>query len=241
MGAYAIMGGRVRLADVPGCPRAGVDAVLLAAAVAADAGEVVAEAGAGSGAAALCLARRVGCRVDGIELQPDFAAVGTGNAMLNSLDARVRIIEGDIGDPPASFDTTTYDHAMANPPYFELGRSQPSPVPARALSHHRADGDLAVWINFLVNRVRSGGTITMIARAAQIDAILEPLRGDMGAIVLFPLWPVEGKAAKLLIVRARKGSAAPLTMAAGLVLHTADGAYTDGADAVLRDGAGLVL
>ena len=239
-GTYAIMGGRVRLADTPGCPRASLDAVLLAAAVAADAGEAVVEAGAGSGAAALCLARRVGCRVDGIEVQPGLAAAGSGNAALNRLEDRVCIVEGDIGDPPP-LDTTAYDHAMANPPYFEVGRSRPSPVPTRALSRHLADGGLGVWIRFLVERVRVGGTITLIARAAGLDAILGHVRGQAGAIVLFPLWPERGKAAKLVIVRARKGSAAPLTLAAGLVLHTAAGGYTDEAEAVLRGGAGLAL
>jgi tRNA1Val (adenine37-N6)-methyltransferase len=54
-----------------------------------------------------------------------------------------------------------------------------------------------------------------------------------------PLWPRLGAPAKRIIVMATKGSRAPLTLTAGLVLHRADGGYTAEADAVLRDGAGL--
>ena len=58
---------------------------------------------------------------------------------------------------------------------------------------------------------------------------------------MFPLWPGEGKPAKRILLHARKGSAAPLTLAAGLVLHRADGRNTEAAEAILRDGAKLSL
>ena len=47
-----------------------------------------------------------------------------------------------------------------------------------------------------------------------------------------------GRPARRIILLARKGSAAPLTLAQGLVLHEPGGAYSPAADAVLR-GAGL--
>ena len=48
-----------------------------------------------------------------------------------------------------------------------------------------------------------------------------------------------GEAAKRVIVRAVKGSKAPLVLTPGLVLHTADGGYLPEIDAVLRNGAAL--
>jgi tRNA1(Val) A37 N6-methylase TrmN6 len=86
---------------------------------------------------------------------------------------------------------------------------------------------------------RPKGTITLIHRADRLDAILAELWGRAGEIVIFPLWPGAGKAAKRVIVRARKGVATPTRLAAGLVLHETDGRYTAAAEAVLRDGAGL--
>jgi tRNA1(Val) A37 N6-methylase TrmN6 len=58
---------------------------------------------------------------------------------------------------------------------------------------------------------------------------------------VLPLWPGEGKAAKRVIVAGRKGSAAPLALRPGLVLHRPDGAYTREAETILRGGAALDL
>ena len=53
--------------------------MLLAAAVAAEAGETVLDVGAGTGAAALCLAARVpGCAVAGLERDPELLAIADG-------------------------------------------------------------------------------------------------------------------------------------------------------------------
>ena len=70
------------------------------------------------------------------------------------------------------------------------------------------------------------------------------LRERAGEIVVFPLWPARGAdaaPAQRVIVRARKGVAAPLRLAPGLVLHAAGGAFTPEAEAVLRDAGGLRL
>ena len=89
--------------------------------------------------------------------------------------------------------------------------------------------------------VRAKGTVTFIHRADRIDALLGNLTGRAGEIVVFPLWPGEGKAASRILVRARKQAATPARLAAGLVLHEADGRLTTGADGVLREGRGLDL
>ncbi|MGB8843911.1 MAG: N-6 DNA methylase, partial [Aliidongia sp.] len=54
-----LLGGRVVLRQPVQGFRAAIDPVLLAAAVSAEPGETVLELGTGTGAAALCLARRV--------------------------------------------------------------------------------------------------------------------------------------------------------------------------------------
>ena len=87
----------------------------------------------------------------------------------------------------------------------------------------------------------SSRTVTVIHRADRLDALLAQLSGRAGEIVVFPLWPGAGKAAKRVIIRARKGTATPTRLSPGLVLHEPDGRYTAAADAVLREGAGLAL
>jgi tRNA1(Val) A37 N6-methylase TrmN6 len=89
------------------------------------------------------------------------------------------------------------------------------------------------------------GSFTIIHRADRLQDILVALREtapDMGAIVVYPLWPKSGgNPAIRAIVRARKGVAAPLTIAHGLVLHASDGTFTPEAERVLREGFAIEL
>jgi tRNA1(Val) A37 N6-methylase TrmN6 len=56
---------------------------------------------------------------------------------------------------------------------------------------------------------------------------------------VYPLFPKQGVPAKRVLVQGVKGSRAPLELLQGMVLHQADGSYTQEADFILRDGAGL--
>ena len=81
----------------------------------------------------------------------------------------------------------------------------------------------------------------MIGRAERIGVTLKQLEGELGDIVLFPLWPRKGTSAKLVIIRGRRGTAGPMALSSGLVLHTSDGSYTVEAEQVLRHGSGLIF
>ena len=235
----AILGGRVWLAAA--APRPGLDPALLAAAVPAAPGERILDVGAGAGAAALCLAARVPrARVEGIEIRPELAAAATDSIALSGLAERVRVIAGDIAMPPPDL-AEDYDHVMANPPYFDAARHQPPPEAARAAARHHGAGGLARWVAFCIGRVRRGGTVSVIHRAERLGDLVAHLAAGGGGIRVVPLWPGGAAPAKLVIVRAVKGSAAPLELHRGLTLHRPGGGYTDEADAIVRHGAALEL
>ena len=232
----ALLGGRVTLVQPKLGFRAGSDAVLLAAAIPADNGQKVLEAGCGTGAATLCLARRVpGVRVAGVELQPGLARLAAQNAIRNGLGDRVRIVAADLLNPPGILGSG-YDHAMANPPYFAAGKHDVSPNAARATARSEAaEGTLGAWLDFMFNRVRLGGTVTIIHRAERMDEVIALMPG---AVVL-PLLAGKGKPAKRIIVRAIKGVTGEPRILAGLVLHREGGGHTDAAEAVLRHASSL--
>src|SRR5262245_41854876 len=77
----AFLGGKITIRQPRQGPRAGLDAVFLAAACPARTGESVLEAGAGSGIVSLAIAARVpGTRVAGVEIDPRLAALASENA-----------------------------------------------------------------------------------------------------------------------------------------------------------------
>ena len=237
-----LLGGRVRLRQPEEGYRAAIDPVLLAAAVPARSGDRVLDAGTGAGAAALCLAARVpGCRIVGIEKDAAMARLARGNAALNEVEERVSIVEADLaGAGGGGLAAGSFHHAMANPPYLAPGGTA-SPHALKAAANIEADAALGDWVAFALKMVRAKGSLSFIYRADRIEVLLAALAGKAGELVLFPLWPKEGAAAKRILVRARKGVASPSRLAPGLVLHGADGRYTAAAEAVLRGGAPLEI
>ena len=232
--------------------RAGLDAVLLAAAARIRPGSAVRvlDAGAGAGVVGLCVAARVpDARVTLVEKAPELVALARRNIERNGLAGRVSVVEADIcasrmqlsaaGVAAEALLPETFEHVLANPPYLELGRGRVSADPLKANSHAMAAGDLDAWIRFLVRMAVPGGQLVIVHRADALPQLLAALTGRFGAIEVVPLHPRQGEPAHRIIVHARKGSRAPLTLQPGIVLHGADNRFLPAIEAVLRDGAAL--
>jgi tRNA1(Val) A37 N6-methylase TrmN6 len=228
------LGGRLQIAQPKKGFRAGHDSVLLAAAVAAEAGSRVLELGAGAGVASLCLAARVpDIELLGIEIDTALVALANANAARNGMASRVRFESGDATNPPGA---ELHDHVFLNPPFYPP-TGQPSPNPARARAMRDSENALSQWMRAALAQAKPGGTVTAIMGAERAQ---EMLSVNTGA-VLFPLFPRYGQPAKRVIVHMVKGSGAPFRVAAGLILHEPDGRNTEAAEAVLRGGCALRL
>lgn len=240
-----LLGGRVLLRQPRrGGLRAGIDPVLLAAAVPARPGETVLEAGCGSGAGFLCLAARVpGVTVRAVERDPGLAALAAMNAEANGLGPdRAAVLAGDVRDRDLARALPRCAHAFANPPWWPGG----TPPPAsrrRAATHEEAAAgaasSLATWTGFLAAALAPGGSLTLVLPAALFDRGAAALAmAGCGGMRLFPLWPRAGRAAKRILLQGRLGHRGPARLEAGLVLHAgAGGGFTPAAEAILRDGA----
>jgi tRNA1(Val) A37 N6-methylase TrmN6 len=238
----SLLDGRVRLRQPVEGYRVAIDPVLLAAAVPAQAGESALDLGCGVGAAALCLLARVPeLRVTGLELQADLVRLAGENARANGVADRFLAVAGDLARPPPRLAPGTFHHVLCNPPHLPAERARPTRSPARDTAKREGEARLGDWVAGALTMVRPGGSVTFVHRADRLDALLAALSGRAGEIVVFPLWPVPGKPAKRVIVRARKEVATPLRLSPGLVLHEAGGGFTPAAQAVLRDGAALTL
>lgn len=237
-----LLGGRVRFWQPRQGYRAAIDPVLLAAAVAPEPDAVVLDAGTGSGAAALCLAARVqGCRIVGLERDPDLLAIATRNFAAAAEPGRLQLVAGDLFAPPATLTAMQFDQVLTNPPFHITGSVTP-PRTFTSRAAHLAERDLPSWITACLARLRPRGWLTLIHRADQLDVILAALAGRAGDAIVCPLWPdAAAGAAKRVIVAARKTGRGPLRLGRGLVLHEADGRFTAAAEAILRSGASLPL
>jgi tRNA1(Val) A37 N6-methylase TrmN6 len=237
-----LLGGRVRFSQPAHGYRVAIDPVLLAAAVPARAGERVLDAGAGTGAASLCLAARVPeCRIVGLELQRPLQRIASHNVAQNALEARIEMVEGRLERPPPRLAAASFDQVMTNPPHLAASAISLSPDHQRALAHAESSLDLVVWLAACLRMLKHDGRLTLIHRADRLSEVLAALLGRAGEVIVVPLWPAAGRPAKRVLVQARKGARGPLRLAPGLVLHDERGAFEPWLEEVLRDGQALDL
>ncbi|WP_372799798.1 tRNA1(Val) (adenine(37)-N6)-methyltransferase [Paracoccus seriniphilus] len=232
------LGGRLRIAQPARGYRSGADAVMLAAACPAQTGQRVLELGCGAGVASLCLGWRVpGLHLVGLEQQEDFSELARGNGARNGI--ALRVMTGDLARPPAELKALSFDHVIANPPYFLSGT--PAPLAGRAAARQEVT-PLSVWLDAGLRRLRPGGILTLIQRADRLDDLLVGLRGRAGAIAVLPIAARAGRQAGRVLLTAQKGARSPLRLLAPFVMHAGAAHERDGEDltdiarAVLRDG-----
>ena len=234
------LGGRVKIYQPRNGYRAGVDPVLLAASVPAKPGQKVLELGCGVGVASLCLGARIdGLALTGLELQPEYAELATQNAELNR--ANFSVVVGDLANMPSNLRQASFDHVLANPPYFQRDKS----VEAKDDGRETAMGEgtsLADWVKAASKRLTPKGTATFIHRAERLGDLLAAMDGRLGSIQVLPLVPRSGRDASLVIVRAKKRGKAPLRLHDSLVMHLGErherdeGDYSPAIEQCLRAG-----
>ncbi len=238
-----LLGNRIRLRQPRDGYRVAIDSVLLAASVEAGSGDRILDVGCGVGAAALCVAARLGgCRLTGLDSDSTMVGLASENIRLNKFQDRVDVVLGDLTRPPPRLAPGAFSHVLSNPPYLEFGRATASPYAGRRRANIEGEADLSRWLRFCILMAHSGGSVTVVHRADRLDAVLAAFHGQLGEIVVFPLWPkADATAARRVIVRGRKDIRTPSRLARGMVLHQADGSFTPEVESILRGGDALIL
>jgi tRNA1(Val) A37 N6-methylase TrmN6 len=246
----AFLGGLVSLVQPLTGHRAGLDAALLQALVPAAATGQAIDLGAGVGTVAFALAARApALAVTGIERDPALVALGLQALQLPEnagFAARVRLIEADATARRVLHDRfelidNAADWVLMNPPFDTTGRVRESPNERRRGAHVAPPGLLDSWCRTAAALLKPGGFLGLIHRAESLPEILPALAGRFGDIRVLPVHASGDAAAIRILVRARRGSRARLSLVPGLVLHQPDGGWTAEADAILRGRAELHL
>jgi len=243
----AVLGGKLWLKQPAGGHRFGHDAILLAAACPARAGERVVDLGAGVGAAGLALALRVaGTKVVLVEIDAALAALAAENAQLNALAARVSSVALDVAAPASAFAAAGLEpesaaRVLMNPPFNDPARQRASPDRQRRLAHAGAAKTLSAWIKAAARLLCPRGTVSMIWRADRLAELLLALAPAFGAVTVLPVHPTDREPAVRVLLRATKGSRAPLVLLPGFMLNDRAGCATPEAKSLLRGETVLPL
>lgn len=241
----AFLGGQLRLKQKRSGHRAGHDAILLAAATEARAGDRVVDLGAGIGTAGLALARRVtGIRLGLVEIDPELAELARANAAANAIAAETIVL--DVTADAQAFAASglapdSVDVVLMNPPFNDPARHRGSPDQARHTAHVATEETLNAWVHAARRILRSDGALTLIWRADGIAEVLAALSRGFGSLAILPLHGEAARPAIRVLVRAVKGGRAPTRVLPGLMLNDGPGVPNNEVRDILEGRAVLPL
>ncbi len=227
--------------------RAGMDAMILAAAVPTAFSGRLADFGAGAGAAGLAVASRcAGASVVLVERAPEMASFARRSLALPenaAIAQRVSVLAADVSltgkaRVAAGLADASFDFVIMNPP-FNAGHDRASPDALKREAHVMDVNLFATWIRSAAAVVRPRGGLAAIARPDSLRAILDAINGRFGKAEIVAVHPRAGEAAIRIVVRAVRASRAALSIRPPLVLHEAGDAFSAQADAINNGKASL--
>lgn len=228
--------------------RAGMDAMMLAAAVPSGFRGRLADFGAGAGAAGLAVASRcAGAVVVLVEREAEMAAFARATLAhpLNAhLAPRAAVLEADVSlagraRQAAGLEDNGFDFVVMNPP-FNPAHDRPTPDALKQRAHVMEEGLFAAWIRSAAAVVRPRGGLAVIARPEQLRPLLDAAAGRFGGAELIAVHPRADAAAIRIVLRAVRGARGRLAMRPPLVLHeTGSDAFCARADAINNGLASL--
>jgi tRNA1(Val) A37 N6-methylase TrmN6 len=227
--------------------RAGMDAMMLAAAVPGSFAGRLADFGAGAGAAGLAVASRCPhSHVVLVERAPEmaqFARASLAHPQNGHLAGRAAIVEADVtltgkARAAAGLADASFDFAIMNPP-FNTAADRATPDTLKRVAHVMDDGMFEAWLRSAAAVVKPRGGLAIIARPVSLAPILAAIEGRFGGAEIVPVHPRADLAAIRIILRALRGSRAALTLRPPLVLHEAGDRFSTHADAINNGRASL--
>ncbi len=183
------------------------DAVLLSNYARVRAGGTIVDLGTGNGVIALLVAAKTAAaQVVGIELQPEVARLAQRNVVYNGLQARVRIVQGDVANAAQLLGKECAQTVVTNPPYFPMPSGLKRATPSAALSRHESSCDLNEWIRSAADLLQWGGSLYMIHKTERMAEVLSALTArNLAPKRVTLIFPKASKQADTFIVQAKKG------------------------------------
>ncbi|SDB44602.1 tRNA1Val (adenine37-N6)-methyltransferase [Pseudobutyrivibrio sp. YE44] len=206
----------------------GMDAVLLSSFAKVRPGEKVLDLGTGTGILPILLeAKTEGEHFTGLEIQPESAEMANRSVLLNDLQEKVSIVEGDIKQAAEIFGKGTMDVVTSNPPYMTNHHGLKNPNDAKAIARHELLCSLEDLISQTAAVLKPKGRCYFVHRPFRLVEIitlmrqykLEPKRMRL-------VYPFVDKEPNMVLIEGVRGGGSQLTVEAPLIVYDEPGKYT---------------
>ena len=206
----------------------GMDAVLLSGFATAPEGGKVLDLGTGTGIIPILMAAKTGASsLTGLEIQEESADMARRSVMLNDLQDRVTIVNGDIKEAGQLFDAASFDVVTSNPPYMIGGHGLKNPEGPKAIARHEVLCDLEDVVKAAARLLKSGGKFYMVHRPFRLTEIMtvmhdyrvEPKRMQL-------VYPFVDKEPSMVLIEGARGGRSRITVEKPLIIYESQGKYT---------------
>lgn len=204
----------------------GTDAYLLAAFIKAQRNGSAAELGGGTGIISLlCATREKFKKIHCLEIQKDFADIIERNVALNGLNGKVISVHSDIRRIKSADIGCELDAVFSNPPYMKVGAGKRNEYDEKYIARHEVCGDIGDFCACAKRLLKHGGLFYCVWRPDRLTDLICAMRENGLEPKEMCFVHANTKCApSMVLVKAKKGAAASVTVSEPLFLNLDDDA-----------------
>ena len=207
----------------------GVDAVLLSGFAAAKKGDKVLDLGTGTGIIPILMsAKTQAAHFSALEIQPESAEMARRSVLLNDLQDKIDIVEGDIKKAAEIFKPSYFDVITTNPPYMNFEGGLKNSFDPKTIARHEvlcSLDDIALAAQKLL---KFGGHIYMVHRPHRLTDIMCTLRSHkIEPKKIRFVQPYANREPNMVLIEGVRSGKPMVKVLPTLVIYKDDGTYTD--------------
>ncbi len=208
--------------------RFGIDAVLLSGFAEIRREGTLMDLCSGTGVIALLAdAKYPLTHIEGLEYQEMFAEMAKRSVMLNHLEERITIRQGDVKEIRQMYQAETFDYVTCNPPYMIASHGRSNKDDAMSIAKHEIACTLEDVIKAAAWILKGKGHLFLVHRPFRLAEIfvrlktygLEPKRMRL-------VHPSLRKEPNMVLIDAVKGGKERITVDPPFLVYNEDGSYT---------------
>lgn len=207
----------------------GIDSVLLsdfAKSIKRDS-EVI-DLGTGTGIISILLSAKTSVKkIIGVEIQKNVAEMAIKSIKMNNLADKIEILNADIRNLVEIMNLNSYDAIVVNPPYIKNNTGLKNENKEKLISRHEVECTIEDIAKVSYKLLKDKGEIYMVHRPDRLIDIIQAFRKEKLEIKKMRLiYPKEGEAANLILIKAVKNGKPFLKIENPLYVYNKNGNYT---------------
>ncbi len=190
----------------------------------------VVDLGAGFGFLSLSVCLKWGCEVHAIERDPLMLSLLRENVRLNSLEDKVKIVEGDVRKVEPLYGRGSFDVALLNPPFYPKSYCKED-----GGFHFEGDTTLRDFVAAASYLLRDGGYMNILIPSLRLYELFNYLRElNLPPRFMSLIYPKVDRDGRLSIVTSIRNVPGPLRVESPLIINEPEGGYTPQVRAILE-------